>query len=212
MKYCNKCQCFKDYSEFNKDRLELDGLNFYCRECRKTNSKQFYQKNKLKFKISSQKYRLKNKEKIQITKAINYQKNKAKYLQNKKLYYSKNKINILIKHKVYQVNQRHNNINFRLVSNLRSRLNLAIKNNSKFSSISKVLGCSIEYLKKHLENQFKEGMNWQNYGLKGWHIDHIKPCASFDLSNPKEQAKCFHYSNLQPLWAEENIRKGKHYV
>jgi hypothetical protein len=51
-------------------------------------------------------------------------------------------------------------------------------------------------------------MNWSNYGLHGWHIDHIRPCASFDLSKSEEQRKCFHYTNLQPLWAKENLSKG----
>ena len=58
----------------------------------------------------------------------------------------------------------------------------------------------------HIQNKFTEGMLWDNYGL--WHIDHIRPCSKFDLSKPKEQRKCFHYSNLQPLWAIDNIRKG----
>jgi hypothetical protein len=57
-----------------------------------------------------------------------------------------------------------------------------------------------------LEKQFTKGMNWKNYGK--WHIDHIKPCASFDLSLEHEQKLCFHFTNLQPLWAKDNIRKS----
>jgi len=74
----------------------------------------------------------------------------------------------------------------------------------------KLVGCSIDFLKQHLENKFKPGMSWKNYGK--WHIDHIRPCASFDLRKPAEQKKCFHYSNLQPLWAKENLVKGKFYA
>ncbi|MDE2097588.1 MAG: hypothetical protein KGL39_10105 [Patescibacteria group bacterium] len=70
------------------------------------------------------------------------------------------------------------------------------------------LGCSIEHLKNHLESQFKTGMSWENHGIKGWHIDHIRPCASFDLSSPEQQKQCFHYTNLQPLWWHENIQKS----
>ena len=73
----------------------------------------------------------------------------------------------------------------------------------------KLVGCSIEKLKQHLESQFKEGMTFSNYGK--WHIDHIRPCTSFDLSKLDEQYKCFHYTNLQPLWAEENLRKSSSY-
>jgi hypothetical protein len=69
-----------------------------------------------------------------------------------------------------------------------------------------LIGCSMDELKIHLSSMFKEGMSWDNYGK--WHIDHIKPCASFNLSDPAQQKECFHYSNLQPLWAIENIKKS----
>lgn len=69
-----------------------------------------------------------------------------------------------------------------------------------------LISCSIEQLREHLEKQFTAGMNWQNYGL--WVIDHIRPCASFDLGKSSEQYKCFHYINLQSLWEKENINKG----
>ena len=71
-----------------------------------------------------------------------------------------------------------------------------------------LIGCSFDYLKNHLECQFDDEMSWCNWGMKGWHIDHIIPCASFDLTNPEEQQICFHYSNLQPLWARDNMSKG----
>ena len=89
---------------------------------------------------------------------------------------------------------------------LRSRINHAIRGYRKSRSTIELLGCHIKQLKKHLESKFKEGMNWNNYGK--WHIDHIKPCCSFDLSKPEEQKKCFHYTNLQPLWAEDNFIKN----
>ena len=69
-----------------------------------------------------------------------------------------------------------------------------------------LLGCDIPFLWEYLEKKFKPGMSKENYGE--WHIDHIIPCAKFDLSDPKQQEKCFHYTNLQPLWARENLQKG----
>ena len=75
-----------------------------------------------------------------------------------------------------------------------------------------LLGCSILEAREHIENQFKEGMNWENHGNHGWHIDHIKPCSSFDLTKAEEQNECFNYKNLQPLWAYENLKKGNKYV
>jgi len=69
-----------------------------------------------------------------------------------------------------------------------------------------MLGCNVVELKEHLSRQFRPGMSWDNYGE--WHVDHIRPCISFDLSDPKQQLQCFHFSNLQPLWAKENMAKG----
>jgi len=97
---------------------------------------------------------------------------------------------------------------------VRNRLKMALKRNSKKGGTLELLGCSIEFLKGYLELQFKTGMTWENYGggyngkgMKEWHIDHIRPCSSFDLNNTNEQRKCFHYTNLQPLWAKENWDK-----
>ena len=76
-----------------------------------------------------------------------------------------------------------------------------------------LLGCTINKYKKYLESKFYpnptngEQMTWENYGLHGWHIDHIRPCASFDLTNEKEQLECFNFKNTQPMWAEENRQK-----
>ena len=71
-----------------------------------------------------------------------------------------------------------------------------------------LIGCSIDFLKSYIESLFKEGMNWDNWTKDGWHLDHIIPCSSFDLSNEEERRKCFHYSNLRPLWARDNWEKG----
>ena len=94
--------------------------------------------------------------------------------------------------------------------NIKSRIYCAVLRSSarKVQSTIELIGCTIEELRSHLESQFVNGMSWDNYGRTGWHIDHIRPCASFDLSDPVQQRQCFHYSNLQPLWAADNIRKG----
>ena len=78
----------------------------------------------------------------------------------------------------------------------------------KSDSTMNLLGCTIQEAREYLEKQFKEGMTWENHGHETWHIDHIIPCASFDLTDPEQQKKCFHYTNLQPLWAKENMSKG----
>lgn len=97
---------------------------------------------------------------------------------------------------------------FRMAVVLRKRIVMALKTRgiSKSKSLRELLGCAIPELKAHLEKQFKHGMSWSNHG--DWHIDHIRPCAAFNLALLTEQKACFHYSNLQPLWAEENMRKS----
>jgi len=91
---------------------------------------------------------------------------------------------------------------------LHVRLYDAVKRQKGIKSFktNELLGCSVDQLCTFLEAEFTDGMAWENYGQ--WHIDHIRPCASFDLTIPEEQRKCFHWTNLQPLWALDNMRKG----
>jgi hypothetical protein len=96
---------------------------------------------------------------------------------------------------------------FKILNMLRKRVRNAIKGKKHYKSID-LLGCTVLDARCHLEKQFKEGMSWENHGKYGWHIDHIIPCASFDLTDLEQQKKCFHYTNLQPLWANENLSKG----
>ena len=100
--------------------------------------------------------------------------------------------------------------NGHLIHTMRTRLNKALNNQSinksNETSIALMIGCSMESVKNYLENMFEEGMSWSN--RSEWHIDHRRPCASFNLENINEQKMCFHYTNLQPLWAKENLSKN----
>tara|TARA_Y100000389_G_scaffold99609_1_gene96343 strand:+ start:6647 stop:7168 length:522 start_codon:yes stop_codon:yes gene_type:complete len=95
---------------------------------------------------------------------------------------------------------------YRLACNLRRRLRHALKGKNKSARTMKLVGCSISHLMDHMEKQFQPGMTWENQGT--WHVDHMMPCASFNLIDPEQQRQCFHYTNLQPLWGLENISKG----
>lgn len=99
------------------------------------------------------------------------------------------------------------NPQFRMRRNLRKRAYKALKGISKSAATLSLLGCSVEHLAYHLESQFRPGMTRENYGSV-WEIDHIKPCASFNLLDPEQQRTCFHWTNLQPLFSEENRRKS----
>lgn len=115
-----------------------------------------------------------------------------------------------IRRKQYQ--RIKNNPLLRLKVIYRVALINALNKNHKSGKSLELLGCSFGFLKTYLENKFKDGMTWQNHAKFGWHIDHIRPCSSFDFSDPEQQKECFHYTNLQPLWWRENLIKGDKYV
>lgn len=96
----------------------------------------------------------------------------------------------------------------RLMRRCRERFKEVLRDQIQLERTVALIGCSISELKLHLEKQWKPGMTWENYGIRGWHIDHVRPCSSFDLSDKTQRHKCFHFSNLQPLWARENLKKG----
>jgi hypothetical protein len=99
----------------------------------------------------------------------------------------------------------------RLARRLRCRIRDAFRRlhlGEKPGSSVRDLGCSIEFLKSYLESKFQPDMTWENWGLHGWHIDHIRPLSSFDLTDRAQFIQACHYTNLQPLWAEDNLSKG----
>lgn len=164
----------------------------------------YYARNKERFKKKRREQYLKHRD--------SELKRSAEYRQT---YYASHREEILAKAKAKrsiireQIRERlRNDPQFKLSLRLRYRIWKALKQQSatKSKRTLALIGCSIETLKNHLESQFLPGMTWDNYGT--WHVDHILPCAFFDLSNVEEQEKCFHFSNLQPLWASDNISKG----
>jgi len=201
----------KEYYLKNKDKILEQQKKYKLKNKEKLIEyrREYYLKNKEKRNEYKKEYCLKNKEKISESKKKYYLENKDKILEQIKEYQLKNKEKISESKKKYEKNRRKTDIGFRILSNLRRRLNHALKGNDKTNSTMKLLGCSISDFKKHIESLFKPWMAWGNYGK--WNIDHIIPCAAFDLSIPEQQQKCFHYSNLQPLDAIENIKKGSYY-
>ena len=165
----------------------------------------------IKQKEYFKKYRLKNRDKILKRKKEYRLKNKEEILKKWKKYYLENKEKINIYKNKYQKKRKKTDPKYKILVTLRNRIFSALKNNqngmaSKSKNTKKLLGCTVDELWIHLEKQFKPGMTRKNHGK--WHIDHIIPCSSFDLTRPEEQVKCFHYTNLQPLWAIDNFIKG----
>lgn len=212
MKYCSKCRLDKESTLFYKNKSKSDGLSNWCKICTNNDIKTRRHKYKEQDKVYSKKYYIENKQYF-----TDYNKRYCKqyYIQNKETIKSNvNEYRINNKKKVnktrlkYIHKQLKINPLFKLCRYLRSRLNQAIKNNFKSGSAVRDLGCTIDQLKIHLESQFQPGMNWDNWSTNGWHIDHIKPLSSFDLTDREELLKAVHYTNLQPLWAVDNLKKG----
>jgi hypothetical protein len=194
-KVCGVCGIKKQIKDFAKQKNQP---SFRCKQCLSEYNKRYYKKNQEKIKQQAKDFRDNNPEYMTIWRRNNIEKVKKQKLS----WVQKNRININKKER----HKRKINPAYKIKKNLRRRVNQVIKKQNKSKSTMDLIGCSIYELLKHIENQFTTGMTWDNYGK--WHIDHIKPCASFDLTKKKQQEICFHYTNLQPLWEVDNIRKG----
>jgi hypothetical protein len=187
----------KAYQEKNKEKLKI-----YYKNRRLNNLDLFKEKDKQRRKnktseekeiiaVKQKKYRLENADKI-------------------KAYRLENADKIREKRRIYNNNKSKEEIEFRLIKNLRSRTRFALKKWDTIKSDNTVLllGCSISYFKEYFCSLFIENMNWEEFMNGNIHIDHIIPCIKFNLKNEDEQRKCFHYTNLQPLWKIDNLKKG----
>lgn len=210
MKKCKKCNLEKEKSCFHKHTGSKDRLAYNCKDCCHNIAQETYMNNKEKIDKRRKEYAIENKERIKAVRlnyfsSEQYRKRKAEY----DIEYRKNNKEKIAEHKKRWELKNRNEINFKIVRNLRRRIHHVIKDNYKSDSTIQLLGCTVEEFIKYLENQFTDGMTWENYGVDGWHIDHILPCSSFDLSIEENQRKCFHFSNMQPLWAIDNLKKSK---
>lgn len=231
-KLCNVCKEIKPLSEYY---FKKDKPIYCCKICHKKSSKDYNNKNKQVIIDKVKKWNSENLEKRKkikqkwIDKNPNYHKDyRNKYYKENpnynKDYYWKNPELRREKSKEFRKeNPKYNqyyikgklktDINFRLAHNMRHRIIYAVKNSktTKCTKTTNLLCCSVIELKNYLESKFLPTMNWENYG-KYWHIDHIIPCSSFNLIDEEEQKKCFHYTNLQPLFAVTQIINGIEYI
>ncbi len=201
----------KQYRELHKEEMRRYKKEYYANEKNKNikrkNDKQYRLEHKEEIKKQQREYYLKNKEELN-TRMKKYRKDNVDKLKRYfKEYEKKNRKKVTKRHGKYSKNRRENDLSFRLKGSLASRLRIAVKGITKSDTTMNLVGCSREYLLNYLESQFDDEMSWSDYGRTGWHIDHIKPCKSFDLSKEEEQRKCFHYSNLRPLWAKYNLSR-----
>jgi hypothetical protein len=190
-KNCCTCQELKDLSLFAKDKSKKDGHHSKCKQCKSAHEKN----------IRLNGGREKDRERLKKWTANNRELKR----QMDREYYKKNSDKI----KKYVVQFKKTNEIYGAASKIRSLINSTLKQRTytKKSKTHQILGCDYEFFAFYMEMQFKEGMTWDNHGL--WHIDHKKPVSL--ASNEDEIISLNHYTNLQPLWAFENLSKGKKY-
>ena len=196
-KICSKCKIEKEVCEFYKHNRNPNIYRCQCKKCMNKNSRVNYSNNKDKVLKQNKDYRLKNFEKIKKTRKIYLDKNPNLF----KNWVEKNK-----EHRKNYINNYNSNPKIKLKNSLRSRINELM--NKKYDNPRTVdmVGCDYEFLIKYIESKFTEGMSWDNYGYYGWHLDHITPLSS--AKTEEEISKLYHYTNLQPLWAKDNLQKS----
>ncbi len=217
-KICEHCKKNLPIESFNKRSITNDGFNKNCRDCYKELRRdkkhpivsRITQKTCLKCNINKAISEFKTTKRskdgyyhtcIQCLPPIQWNKEKQKLSEKKYIENNKEKIREKWKRDSQKINRK-----------IRNRLNhriwdaLLLSGQQKKDKTYSLVGCELTFLKKWFEFQFVKSMNWDN--IKLWHIDHVKPCKSYDLSNVEEQYKCFHWTNLRPCWAQENMEKS----
>ena len=219
-KQCLKCNENKFLNQFNKNKAKKDGLDIYCKDCIKEKAKKYYNpyipliakdkiNNKICIKCNEEKPKIDFSKNKKQKDGLYYYCKQCNINNNKEKDWYKNQYNRNREYKInWEYNKYKNDINHKLKSNIRCRINNALKeqNENRINSSLKYLGCSlIDYI-KHIESKFKPLMTWENHGDL-WEVDHIIPCSRFDLSKEEEIYKCFNYLNTQPLYKPENRSK-----
>jgi hypothetical protein len=192
-KKCSRCGSLKPLQSF-RHQNDRANRSSHCDECRKEYHRRYDRANRdpNERRVRARSY---------------YWNNRNRALQSSRKWRLNNPEKQLAQSRRRNTRKRLN-VQSRISEALRARVRDAIKYNRKSASTMTLLGCKIPSFRTYLESLWETGMNWENYGHKGWHIDHIIPCSLFDLSKPEHQRRCFHFSNMQPMWWTENLSKG----
>jgi hypothetical protein len=181
MKICGSCKKEKPKAEFSKNASKKDGLQSNCKACDAEHQKEYQKENKEKIAEYQKEYQKENKEE-------------------------------LIEHKKeYRKERYESDPLFRMICSCRARTRTTFKSQGikKNQKTFDLIGCTPEFLRDYLASKFTLGMTLENHGE--WHIDHIRPISSFDLTDPEQVKACFYYTNLQPLWGADNLQKSDKY-
>lgn len=202
---CGRCGDTKDLSQFGIDRDKLFGRAYWCLECQasyralpaireRSSARHQERKSNPEYKRrrreAADRYRDRHADEVREKNRLRATERRAAGLQRE-----------------YDRKRRATDPAYRISMNLRCRMHSLLRSASPKTGTMTLIGCTREELREHIEQQWTVGMSWGNYGMNGWHIDHIMPVADFDLLDEKQQRECFHYTNLRPLWADENRRR-----
>jgi hypothetical protein len=236
MKKCNICEIIKPFTEFHKHKHQKDGYNTICKECRKPISLKYREDNRdvinkkrsddyyrnheyylikdreriknerEKRKLSSKNYAKLNSEKIKEYRKKYYQKNKNKIIKKSTEWCKTNKEKCLKNISKRLIERKKEDILFKLKTKLKTDIYISLKRQKRNKRIDEILGITIFEFKEYIEKQFENWMSWENWGLLTWHIDHIIPLSS--AKDIDELYKLWHYTNMRPLSASENLKKS----
>ena len=219
---CNKCSLDLEPQFFHRAIAKSRGYSYTCKACSNARRKRWYADHKEHSTEAGKAWRLKHPDEHKANNALWRQANRESHLARKRAYYAENKPRIRAEQAVYArknrkaINKRMRayqkarsavDINYRLSRTLRCRLRGAIVNSQRSGSAVRDLGCDIPTFKTYIESKFLPGMAWDNWGTRGWHLDHIIPLVRFDLTDRNQLLAATHYTNLQPLWARDNLVK-----
>jgi len=221
---CKACKKVADrcYYEKNKNDIKARSSEHYANN--KETRREYYEENKDAIKVRHDEWVDLNKERIREYGRLYHADNRCARKKHSKDYHIKNSETLNAKsRKYYQENkseiatQRRLRRNADPIVRIRQNLSRRLSQVMRDAGLNKdvktmdMLGCDMRFFKNYIEDLFIDGMSWDNYGFKGWHIDHIKPCVAFNFSDEVEKKKCFHYTNLQPLWCCDNWSKQAFY-
>ena len=188
-KKCTKCGRELPLDQFHKQKAGRFGHRTMCMYCTNAYTSEWRKNNPEKSRSAGARWQKNNPDKAKSAKS-QWRKNNPKY------------------HAKYHRERRAIDPDFRMINNIRSAMYSALNKKGKPGHTEDLIGCPIYELQSYLELLFQPGMTWNNYGKYGWEIDHIIPLSYFDHTDPEQQKRAWHYTNLQPLWAKDNLKKS----
>lgn len=195
---CNNCKISKPIEAFRPMKTNRDGIALVCRKCVNAQSRNLRHAKERAGNALIKEHKKNGLSKKDFESIEDYD----NHIENLR----REGIEKFIKEK--PIKNVKKTIQWKRATSLRSQLRLLVRNLKPSKRVIEIVGCNHIELKQYLESKFMPDMSWDNYGKHGWHIDHIKPCKSFDLTKEEQIRECFNFRNLQPLWAKENWSKG----